>query len=205
MKNKNKNSIDKLFDNISELTKLQRILIFFGSILIITGVFVWFLYMPKYNEINALKEEYSAVDAKIQRAKIKARKLEKLKKEWEAAQLRFSVVMEALPEKKEIPTLLTNISQSGNSSGLQFVTFKPQKEVVKDFYAELPITISVTGGYHNVGVFLDLLARLNRIVTIRDLRLKQDSKNADVIITTFQAVTYKFIEPKNTPQSKKKK
>jgi type IV pilus assembly protein PilO len=104
--------------------------------------------------------------------------------------------MRALPEKEEIPSLLAGISQAGKDAGLDFLLFQPKPESPKDFYAEIPVDISVSGSYHQVAVFLDKVANLPRIVNIRDIKMALQSKQGESneLTTVCQAVTYKFIE-----------
>ena len=107
--------------------------------------------------------------------------------------------MRALPEKQEIPTLLASISRSGQDAGLEFILFKPEKENHKDFYAEIPVAIQVTGSYHNVALFFDKVARLSRIVNIDNINLTAKKEMAAgeglTLGTSCTAVTYRFIEP----------
>lgn len=119
------------------------------------------------------------------------------------------MVKKALPEKEDIPSLLAGISQSGQDSGLEFVLFQPNAEVLQDFYAEIPVSINVTGEYHNVAAFFDRVSRLSRIVDIKDIEmtpvsdLKTVRKSsagssqavpANILSTRCTAVTYKFVE-----------
>ncbi len=90
---------------------------------------------------------------------------------------RRAVAAKALPEKDEVPSLLTSISQVGNEAGLEFLLFKPEAEVLKDFYAELPITMELSGSYHDLGVFFDQLAGMPRIVNINKFEINSDAKN----------------------------
>ena len=105
--------------------------------------------------------------------------------------------MKSLPEKEEISSLLTGVSQSGQQSGLDFLLFQPQADVNKNFYAEIPVSIRVRGGYHNVAQFFDKVANLSRIVNIRNIQISRDKTGA--LTTSCEAVTYKFIE--STPES----
>jgi len=99
---------------------------------------VWFLYLPKYEEITSLEERLQALEKKLATAKINAAELGKLQVKMQEAEAQFKIAMRALPEKEEIPSLLTNISKSGHEIGLEFLLFEPKAEVKKDFYAEIP-------------------------------------------------------------------
>jgi len=191
--------LDALFDRVSELTKIQRILICVGVFAVIFVLF-WFLsYWPRWQSIGKLDSEYKRLTADLERSKKNAQQLDSLRKEFESKQRDFNLVMKSLPEKEEIPSLLTGISQSGQQAGLDFLLFQPQGEVNKTFYAEIPVSIRVQGGYHNVAQFFDKVANLSRIVNIRNIQISRD--RAGQLVTSCEAVTYKFIE--TTPESNK--
>ena len=189
-----------VIDKIEKLSKLQRILIFAGTFLLLVGGFVYFMFLPKWTQIDTLKTEQTDLEGKLTVARKNAAKLPGLKKKMKAAEGRYKAVMKALPEKEEIPTLLTSVSQSGTDAGLDFLLFQPRGEHRKDFYAEIPVSIRVEGGYHNVAMFFDRVAGLSRIVNIENIVMAP--KGEDNLTTSCTAVTYKFVEPKK--KSKKK-
>lgn len=185
-------ALEPIFNKIGELTKVQRYLIYCGTISAIVIAFVYFFYMPKQTEISNLNKEKKKVAGELAKAKIDANQLKTYEKKMEEAKVQFEIVKNTLPEKKDIPSLLTGISQAGRDSGLEFALFKPNNEVKKQFYAEIPVSIQLTGQYHNVAVFFDKVARLPRIVNIRDIKLT--SKKGSDLNATCQAVTYRFLE-----------
>jgi len=196
--------LDALFDRVSELSKAQRILICVGVFAVIFVLF-WFLsYWPRWQSIGKLDSEYKRLSADLERSKKNAQQLDALRKEFESKQRDFNLVMKSLPEKEEISSLLTGISQSGQQAGLEFLLFQPQNEVNKNFYAEIPVSIRVQGGYHNVAEFFDKVANLSRIVNIRNIQISREKGGA--LITSCEAVTYKFIEtqPAEAKLDKKK-
>jgi type IV pilus assembly protein PilO len=99
-----------------------------------------------------------------------------------------------LPKDKEIPKLLTDISALGRSAGLEFLTFKPQADVPKDFYAEIPITINVRGPYHNIGFFFDQVSKLERIVSVSNVKMSTPKKDGNEMLLNSDCVlvTYRF-------------
>lgn len=188
--------LDALFDRINELSKIQRILVCVGIFAVIFVLF-WFLsYWPRWQSIGKLDSEYKRLTADLERSKKNAQQLESLRKEFESKQRDFNLVMKSLPEKEEISSLLTGISQSGQQAGLEFLLFQPQGEINKNFYAEIPVSIRVQGGYHNVAEFFDKVANLSRIVNIRNIQISREKGGA--LITSCEAVTYKFIETQPT-------
>jgi type IV pilus assembly protein PilO len=198
--------LDAVFERVSELSKTQRIMICVGIFILIFILF-WFLsYWPRWQSIGKLDSEYKRLSADLDRSKKNALQLTALRKEFESRQREFNLVMKSLPEKEEISSLLTGVSQSGQQAGLEFLLFQPQGDVNKTFYAEIPVSIRVSGGYHNVAQFFDKVANLSRIVNIRNVQISRDK--AGQLTTSCEAVTYKFIEasPETTnPESKKLK
>ena len=189
--------LDAVFDRVSELSKIQRIMICVGVFVVIFVLF-WFLsYWPRWQSIGKLDAEQKRLSADLTRSKKNAQQLESLRKEFESKQRDFNLVMKSLPEKEEISSLLTGVSQSGQQSGLEFLLFQPQADVNKNFYAEIPVSIRVSGGYHNVAQFFDKVANLSRIVNIRNIQISRDKTGS--LTTSCEAVTYKFIE--STPES----
>lgn len=190
-------SIAPVFEKLEKLSKIQRILIFSGTLLLIIGVFGYFMYFPKMKELQKLGSEYVELEKKLSAAKKTAKDLPKLKEEMNNAESQLKVVMKALPETKEIPTLLESVSLSGQEAGLEFVLFQPGNERNKSFYAEIPVSIQISGKYHNVAIFFDKVARLPRIVNIQDINMKPDpAKKSNELVTTCTAVTYKFLDTK---------
>lgn len=200
-------SIEKanpFFDKLEQLSKIQRISIWAGVLILLIGVFIYFFYMPKYKQIDMLKTKLTSIEKKLEIAKKNAQQLNAYRKKMQNAEEQFKIVMKALPENEEIPTLLTGISKSGKDSGLEFLLFQPKPEFKKDFYAEIPVSMKVTGDYHGVATFFENVAELNRIVNIRDINISPQ-KDSDSLTATCTAVTYKFIEaPKNQNARSKK-
>lgn len=199
-------SVDALFEKIEKISKVQRILIYCVSFIILIGSFIYLSYKPKFMKIHNLNEEYEKLEIQIARAKKNAKQLNKYRNMMKNAESQFRIAKKALPEKKEIPSLLSSISQSGQDAGLDFLLFQPKKEDIKDFYAEIPVAIQVIGNYHNVALFFDKVANLPRVVNIKDIKMVP-SKDGSKLTTSCTAVTYKFVEApsKVEAQSKKKK
>ena len=191
---------------IGKLSKLYKILLCLGLFTLLVGPFVYFSFVPKINKINVLKKESATLESRLVTAKAKASQLKYYQDKLKDAEMEFKMVMKKLPEKKEIPALLSSISQSGRDAGLEFLLFQPESEQNKDFYAEIPVSIKVTGNYHNVALFFDKVARLSRIVNIDNIKMDSTKGGAN-LITSCKAVTYRFVEtkPEIASSSKKKK
>jgi len=195
-----KKSSEPLFEKIEKLTKVQRILICSGIFLVIIGSFVYFSYLPKLKTQKILNTEIKKLEDKLTVARRNAKDLKKYQNRIKEAERKFKEVMLSLPEKEEIPSLISSISASGLESGLEFLLFQPKGEMRKEFYAEIPVSIQVTGNFHNVVLFFEKVARLSRIVNIRNIMIsgaKGKSKTSadSKLSTSCMAVTYKFVEP----------
>jgi type IV pilus assembly protein PilO len=139
----------------------------------------------------------------------KAVNLDVYKQQLKDIERSFGALLRQLPGKTEVPSLLVDISQTGLAAGLQEKLFQPQPEVKKDFYAELPIKIRLTGSYHQFGEFVSGIASLPRIVTLHDIDIKTDNKDAyDQLSLELTAKTYRYMDEEEIAASeadKKKK
>ncbi len=194
-------ALEPFFQAIEKLTPLHRYIIFGATLLLLGGGFYFLAFQGQWDEINRLTKEQKTLEKKLAAAKKKAAQLEKVRAQRKKAQKNFNIAKKALPNTKEIPSLLTAISKSGQDSGLQFLSFKPRAEKRKDFYAEIPVAIKVTGRYHDVVTFFDKVATLPRVVNIRNISMG-GRKKGDRLTTNCTAVTYKFVKAK--PKKKKK-
>jgi type IV pilus assembly protein PilO len=198
------NPLAPVFERIEKLTKPQRIGIYAGTLVLILGLSVWLLFWPKYEQIDRLGKQLQQVKAELAKARKNADELNEWRSKMKKKEAQYKTVMRALPEKEEIPSLLAGISQAGKDAGLEFLLFQPKPESTKEFYAEIPVDINVSGGYHQVAVFFDKVANLPRIVNIRDVKMVPESgKGAGgTLKTACQAVTYKFVETAAQPNAK---
>ena len=199
-------SLGPVFEKIEKISKVQRILIYSGSFLLLIGSFVYLSYLPKFQKIGELTTDYENRVQQLATAKRNAAQLTRFRNEMKKAEKEYRIVMKALPDKQEIPTLLSSISQAGQAAGLEFFEFKPRAEIKKDFYAEIPVSIVVSGNYHDVGRFFDRVANLPRIVNIKGIKMVPEKGSK--LTTTCTAVTHKFIEAapvKKKPKKTKKK
>ncbi|MFQ5484406.1 MAG: type 4a pilus biogenesis protein PilO [Desulfobacterales bacterium] len=193
MRDISSNFMDPFLEKVGDLSKVVRALISAGLLLVLIGSFTYFSFLPKLKEIEKLTKTHEKLVTKLTRSKKKAAKIDMYKSMMREAQAEFNTALKALPEKKEIPSLLTSVSRAGIDSGLEFILFQPQSEVMKEFYAEIPVSIQVFGGYHSVALFFDRVARLPRIVNIKNIKMNQSKRNLK-LTTTCTAVTYRFVE-----------
>ncbi len=122
----------------------------------------------------------------------KAANLVAYEQQLEEMKASFGAMLRQLPNKTEVAELLVDISQAGLAAGLEFKLFKPQNEMPKEFYAELPISISVKGDYHEFGTFISGVAALPRIVTVHNINMAP-SKNGELTMDIL-AKTYRYMD-----------
>jgi type IV pilus assembly protein PilO len=182
-----------IFEKIETIKMPIRLLIFFGSIALLAGAFIYLIYLPKSEEIKKSTASIVELDSKLKLAKAERAKLPATQKRKEEVDLQFNEALKMLPNSKEIPSLLTKVSELANDSNLEaFGGFTPKAEAEKEFYVEVPISLEVKGTYHNVAVFFDKVGHMERIMNIRNVSMKPVSERSTILITTCDAITYRF-------------
>jgi type IV pilus assembly protein PilO len=197
-------------EKILKLPTKQKILILVLAVIVEAAALGWFLYLPKQTELAGLKVELAKLQSEIDEKTRIATNLPRLQREFEQLNIELAQALTELPNSKEIPSLLTSITTVGKSAGLDFLVFKPKGEVVKDFYAEVPVDITVSGSYFSVANFFAAVANLPRIVNISSVTFS-DIKNINnrmmtkvtCLATTFRFLDKKEIKDDKTPAPKK--
>lgn len=167
-------------------------------------IYVVLFYMPYIQEKKTLEQQKITLESELGTVRTKANTLEQLKKELDDTKEMFSSKAALLPETKEIPKLLKDISSLGTAAGLEFLSFKPMPERPKDFYEEIPISISLKGPYHSIGHFFDSVSKLERIVSVGDMKVGTPARenNEMTLKADCQLVTYRFTnEELSKPQA----
>jgi type IV pilus assembly protein PilO len=160
--------------------------------LALSYVFVWQNQRP---ELQRRESEEQDLREQFRTKHAKAINLEAYKQQLADIERSFGALLRQLPGKTEVPNLLVDISQTGLAAGLQEKLFTPAPEEKKDFYAELPIKIRLSGSYHQFGEFVSGIAALPRIVTLHNIEIKPDSKDAyDQLTLDVTAKTYRYLD-----------
>jgi len=163
---------------------------------VIVVVAAYFLVItPKLEELAKVEMEEINLRAVFDEKAAKAANLDAYKQQLDEMRQSFGALLRQLPNKTEIETLLTDISQTGISSGLEIELFKPEGLVPKDFYAEYPIKLKVTGRYHQFAQFVSGVAALPRIVTLQNIQIEPTGKDSGVKLSMeLTAVTYQYLD-----------
>lgn len=165
------------------------------AIIVLPLVIFYFSYFQQKTEkIQNLNKQKVTLAQQIKEVKIKTANLAKFEKEMAEAENLFLEASALLPREKEIPKLLKDISALGRTAGLDFLTFKPLADIPKDFYAEIPVTINVRGPYHNMGFFFDQVSKLERIVSVSNVKMSSPKKEGGEMLlnSDCRLVTYRF-------------
>ncbi len=158
------------------------------------AVLLWFVKLSDYEaELDAERATEQTLRADYQAKLVKAVNLEELKKQREQVQQYVIQLEKQLPSKAEMSALLSDINQAGLGRSLQFELFRPGQVVVRDYYAELPIALRVTGKYHDIGAFAADVANLSRIVTLNNLSITA-SKDSSVLTMDATARTFRYLD-----------
>ncbi|WP_035225841.1 type 4a pilus biogenesis protein PilO [Paracidovorax oryzae] len=168
-------------------------------IAVAVAAFLWFFKINEYqDELEAERAKEVSLREDYQRKLVKAVSLDALKKQREQVQQYVIQLEKQLPSKAEMAALLSDINQAGLGRSLQFELFRPGQVVVRDYYAELPIAIRVTGRYHDIGAFAADIANLSRIVTLNNISLSPaNAKDAPAGTLTMEATarTFRYLDP----------
>ena len=160
-------------------------------ILILAGGW-WFLWNEQLETLTAREQEEVKLKDEFIAKKTQAANLDLYRQQLNEIDRSFGALLRQLPSKSEVEALLVEVNQSGMGRGLQFELFKPNQEIVKDFYAELPINVKLTGQYHDFGAFAADIARLSRIVTLNNIsntgsaQAKDGALAMDAVAKTFR-------------------
>jgi type IV pilus assembly protein PilO len=195
-------AMDLSLDTILALDRTKKILILAGVLVLLTALYVWALFLPAHKKIGELDSKLSELlDKKAENEAI-VQDLAAFKREYHQLELSLTQAMAQLPDKKEIPSLLENISNLGRESGLDVSLFKPGAQKPKGFYAEVPVDIKLVGTFHNLLTFFYRVGNLHRIVNISDLSINRSKAGASAssLDTACKATTYKFLEESERPK-----
>lgn len=171
-------------------------------LLLIVGASYWFDWQHQIDQINAEKTKEEQLRSTFIDKKKQAINLDAYLQQKADIEKQFGALLKQLPGKSEMDALLTDINQAGLGRGLQFELFKPASgESIKDFYAELPITIKITGNYHDIGAFASDIGKLSRIVTLNDIGLQ--STKGGTLTMDATARTFRYLDEAEISQQRK--
>ena len=188
--------MNQILDAILERSKAQKLAILGVTIILITALYYSFLYSPQSDEIAKLADSVEIARNEKSVKTQKAANLARLKQDLQLLDAQLKKAIAQLPEKREIPGLLSSISTKAQQSGLDILLFRPRGETFQEFYAEIPVDITVKGNFHNTVSFFDEVGRMNRLVNIDNIGFKNPTVNGDNVVleTTSVATAFRFLD-----------
>ena len=164
-------------------------------VVVTAGGYYYFVVESQWSVLERVKLEEKELRITFERKQRKAANFSAYHEQLQEMEREFGAMLRQLPGKTEVPSLLVDISQTGLGAGLEEKLFQPSSEIRKDFYAELPIKIRLTGGFHELGKFVSGIAALPRIVTLHDIEIKP--RNQDTLgelVLDVTAKTYRYLD-----------
>jgi type IV pilus assembly protein PilO len=188
--------VNQLLTHILRLPRQQKIGILAGLVVFLLVIGYFYVYLPGDDQVTKLAEEITGVRADRDKKKALSVNLPKLQKELQEWDAKLKAAVAQLPDRKEIPDLLSSLSTKAREAGLEILLFRPRAENFQEFYAEIPVDIVVRGGFFNAVTFFDEVGKLNRLVNIDNIDLKNPKVGGDQValeISTL-ATTYRFLD-----------
>lgn len=180
---------------------LPRVVILSGLFIMLLASAWWFGWNSQFEELDSKAQQEIKLKEEWLDKKKQAINLEEFRRQLVEIDRSFGALLKQLPNKAEMEAMLIDINQAGVGRGLQFELFKPGSEAMKDFYAELPITIKLLGNYHDLGAFTGDIAKLSRIVTLNDIDITAD-KGGTLAMTTV-VKTFRYLDEAEVAKQKK--
>ena len=188
--------MNQLLTQILRLPRQQKIGILAGLIIFLLVIGYFYVYLPGDDKVTKLAEEITGVRGDRDKKKALSANLPKLQKEVQEWDAKLKAAMAQLPDRKEIPDLLSSLSTKAREAGLEILLFRPRAENFQEFYAEIPVDIVVRGGFFNAVTFFDEVGKLNRLVNIDNIDLKNPKVSGDQVALEISTLTttYRFLD-----------
>jgi type IV pilus assembly protein PilO len=163
---------------------------------LLLGGYVWLFFLPARAQLEVARGKERDVERKVSEVRAIIANLEAFEQEISDLEQRLKIALRQLPDSKELPGLLTDVTSLGKDAGLEFKAFRPQDEIGRDFYAEVPIQIEFSGDYHDIARFFDRVSKLPRIVNVSELNMEIAEQTVDSTLLKVhgEATTFRFIE-----------
>ena len=196
----------RYIDQFVDLPFPQRILFSIIAVLAVCFAYYYFIIQPIFAEISSISQEVDILDKDILQRTIKVSKLSQFKAEVSRLDKELNIALKELPDRKGIELLLAQVSDKAKEAGLDVLLFKPEEEKKKDFYAEVPVSLEVQGGFHQLAGFFDEVAHLERIVNLTSFKIALDARSGDFnqLRTNLVATSFRFLDPSERPKPEDK-
>jgi type IV pilus assembly protein PilO len=191
------------FREVGKWPLAPKIIVLALVVLFIVALGAYFDWKDQWDSLQTAEQEEGRLRDQFKEKKAKAINYDLYVQQLAEVEQSFGALVKQLPNRSEIDALLTDINQAGLGRGLQFELFKPGQVVIKDFYAELPIAIKVSGRYHDIGSFAADIANLSRIVTLHNLNISAGKDLSGVLTMESTARTYRYLDQNEIEEMRK--
>lgn len=181
---------------------IPKISVLVGLFVAIVAAGWWFVWNDQFVDLETKEREEQTLKQQFLDKKRQAVNLDLYVQQLAEIDRSFGALLKQLPDKSEIEALLIEINQAGLGRGLQFELFKPGQEQVKDFYAELPVTVKINGGYHDFGAFAADIAKLPRIVTLNNIAIAPVKEGGQLTLDATTK-TFRYLDEEEVARQKK--
>lgn len=204
--------MDAFLDKFARIPLIQKILGLLGICILISVVFYFAALSPQKSKQQNMKNSISTLENSLEEKKKMVGDLSQYKREVEKLNQDLQKALKLLPNRSEIPSLLQKVSSLAKKSGLDIIKFQPKPEIPQDFYAKVPVNLTLNGSYNEITNFFDAVGKLSRIVNISDFmfnldkgsKKKGEKGGKKLLSATCVATTFRFI-PAGQKKKKKKK
>lgn len=191
--------LDKIQGHVEKLAKLPksyRMGVLAVLAIGVIGLYTYLFYMPAREKLNAAQSQELSLQRQLSEVRAVITNMAAFEKELADMERQLAKALRRLPDSKELPVLLTDISSIAKDAGLELKTFNPGDDVTRDFYAEVPIEVEFSGRFHDIARFFDRISKLPRIVNVQTLEIdtRGESTAETVLRVRGEAVTFRFLE-----------
>src|SRR5574341_679985 len=197
-------ALPAFFDPIVNAPKPQKIVLGVMGLAIIGAAAYFLLLSPLEAKVAQLRTQEASLQRELVQNRAIVAELARFRREVLELEARINLLKDRLPTDREIPTLYRALSDAGIQAGLGVALFQPREAQIKDYYAEIPILINAEGSYHKIGEFFERVAKLDRVVTVRDMKLSAGARLGNPVRADLTLMTYQY-RPVGAPKPAPKK
>lgn len=183
-------------EKLARLPKAYRLAILAGAAVAVLGLYTSLFYAPAQGRLRVAENQERNLQRQLSEVRAVVTNMAAFEKELADMERELARALRRLPDSKELPVLLTDISSIAKDAGLELKTFNPREDVERDFYAEVPIDVEFSGHFHDIARFFDRIAKLPRIVNVQTLEIEtqRESSNETTLRVRGKAVTFRFLD-----------
>lgn len=181
---------------------IPRVVILVGLFVLLVTAGWWFVWQDQLDSLESKRNDEVKLKEEFLSKKRQSVNLDLYLQQLNEIDRSFGALLKQLPNKSEVEALLVEINQAGMGRGLQFELFKPGQELIKDFYAELPISVRLVGTYHDFGAFAGDIGRLSRIVTLNNLSIVAQQKDGTLVLDAITK-TFRYLDEEELARQRK--